>query len=100
MVFRAGKDQGNADGISRLPLAEAPEEVPTPVDTIPMVQDFTDRSNSFIHPTLVRQRPVVSVVRRMVPHGWRTQTNEQSKPSECRNSELSAEDDCIIWGVV
>ena len=30
MVFRPGKNQGNADGLSRLPLAEAPEEVPTP----------------------------------------------------------------------
>eukprot|EP00731_Ephydatia_muelleri_P000397 Em0001g397a len=34
MVFRPGKNQGNADGLSRLPLAEAPEEVPTPGDTI------------------------------------------------------------------
>ena len=57
-VFRTGKDQGNADGISRLPLAEAPEEVPTPEDTILMVHAFLDRNScSFIHPTLVRQRP-------------------------------------------
>ena len=45
MVFRAGKNQGNADGLSRLPLAEAPEEVPTPGDTIFMLQAFSDMSS-------------------------------------------------------
>ena len=42
MVFRAGKNQGNADGLSRLPLAEAPQEVSTPGDTILMLQAFSD----------------------------------------------------------
>ena len=33
----AGKDQGNAAGLSRLPIAEAPEEASTPGDTILML---------------------------------------------------------------
>ena len=93
----AGKDQGNGDGLSTLPLAEAPEEDPTPGDTILMLHPFFDRNYSFIHPTL-DEDPVVSMVRRMVPRGWRTRTNEQSKPLKCRNSELSVEDGCILWG--
>ena len=30
-------------------------------------------------------------------HGWGTQTNEQFKPYECRKSEVSVEDGCILW---
>ncbi|KAL5515075.1 hypothetical protein EMCRGX_G000193 [Ephydatia muelleri] len=101
MVFRPGKNQGNADGLSRLPLAEAPEEVPTPGDTILMLQAFSDMS-SVVTATSIRRwtdkDPVLSVVRRMVLHGWRTQSNEQFKPYECRKSELSVEDGCILWG--
>ena len=36
-MFRVGKNQGNADGLSRLPLVELaiePKDVPTPGDTI------------------------------------------------------------------
>ena len=95
MVFRPGKNQGNADGLSRLPLAEAPEEVPTPGDTILMLQAFSDMS-SVVTATSIRRWTdkdlVLSVVRRMVLHGWRTQSNEQFKPYECRKSELSVED--------
>ena len=98
MVFRPGKNQGNADGLSRLPLAEAPEEVPTPGDTILMLQAFSDMS-SVVTATSIRRwtdkDPVLSVVRRMVLHGWRTQSGKQFKPYECRKSELSG---CILWG--
>ena len=83
MVFRAGKDQGNAAGLHRLPLAEAPDEVPTPSDTILMLQDFLDR-NSVVTDSSIRRwtdkDSVLFVVRRMVLHGWRMQTNEQFKP--------------------
>ena len=34
----------------------------------------------------------------MVLHGWKTQTDEQFKPYECRYSELSIDDGCILWG--
>eukprot|EP00731_Ephydatia_muelleri_P001700 Em0001g1700a len=57
MVFRPGKNQGNADGLSRLPLAEAPEEVPTPGDTILMLQAFSDMSSVVTYSSLDRQRP-------------------------------------------
>ena len=91
MVFRPGKNQGNADGLSRLPLAEAPEEVPTPAwgyntHAATSIRRWTDKDL------------VLSMVRRMVLHGWRTQSNEQFKPYECRKSELSVEDGCILWG--
>ena len=84
MVFRAGKEQGNADGLSRLPLAETPEDTPAPEDTILMLQDL----NSVVTASSIRfwtdKDPVLSVVRRMVLHGWRAQTSEQFKPYECR----------------
>eukprot|EP00731_Ephydatia_muelleri_P021136 Em0013g863a len=36
--FRAGKLQGNADALSRLPLQHSPEEVPTPGDMILLLE--------------------------------------------------------------
>ena len=54
MVFRAGKNLGNANGLSRLLLAEALEEVFTPGDIILMLQAFSD-TNSYIYLTLNRQ---------------------------------------------
>ena len=101
MVFRAGKNQGNADGLSRWPIAEPPEEVPTPGDTILMLQAFSDTS-LVVTVTSIRRwthkDPVLRVVRRMVLHGWKTESNEQCKPYECRKSELSVEGGCILWG--
>eukprot|EP00731_Ephydatia_muelleri_P003385 Em0001g3385a len=63
-LFNGVQNQGNADGLSRLPLAEAPEEVPTPVDTILMLQAFSDMS-SVVTATSIRRwtdkDPVLSV---------------------------------------
>ena len=75
--------------------------VPTPGETILMLQAFSDTS-SVVTATSIRhwidKDPVLLVVRRMVLHGWRTQMNEQFKPYECWKSELSVEDGCILCG--
>ena len=41
--FRPGKEQGNADGLSRLPLAEMLNDVPVPGDLILMMGALSDR---------------------------------------------------------
>ena len=42
MEYRAGKDQGNVDALSRLPVGEAPLEVPIEGDTVLMLQMLSD----------------------------------------------------------
>ena len=38
MEYQAGKEQGNVDALSRLPVGEAHMEVPIPGDTVLMLQ--------------------------------------------------------------
>lgn len=101
MEFRAGKKQGNADGLSRLPLKEFPRDVPIPGDTVLMLQSLSDAS-SVVTATAIRKwtdkDPVLSLVRRMVLHGWERQVKPEFKPYEQRKDELSVQDGCILWG--
>lgn len=101
MEFRAGKEQGNADGLSRLPLKEFPRDVPIPGDTVLMLQSLSDAS-SVVTATAIRKwtdkDPVLSLVRRMVLHGWERQVKPEFKPYEQRKDELSVQDGCILWG--
>eukprot|EP00731_Ephydatia_muelleri_P017482 Em0010g580a len=79
----------------QIAFSGGPEEVPTPGDTILMLQAFSDMSSVVTATSIQRwtdKDPVLLVVRRMVLHGWRAQSNEQFKPYECRKSELSVED--------
>ena len=38
---RPGREQANADALSRLPLPEAPKEVPVPAETILLLEHFS-----------------------------------------------------------
>ena len=73
MEYRAGKDQGNVDALSRLPMGEAPLEVPIPGDTVRMLQMLSD-ADSMVTASAIRKwtntDPLLSMVRRMVLQGW------------------------------
>lgn len=101
MVFRAGKEQGNSDGLSRLPLKEAPENVPQPEDTVLMLQSLSDM-NPLVTASSIRRwtdrDPLLARVKKLVLQGWRPQENIEFKPYEQRRDELSVVDGCIIWG--
>ncbi|KAL5475306.1 hypothetical protein EMCRGX_G027394 [Ephydatia muelleri] len=70
--FRAGKLQGNADALSRLPLQHSPEEVPTPGDMI-LLLEALDLSEAPISAAAINKLtgkdPVLSRVRSVVQHG-------------------------------
>ena len=46
IVFRAGKENSNADGLSRLPLRESPSSVPVPGDTVLMMEALSDMGSA------------------------------------------------------
>lgn len=69
--YRPGKDLANADVLSRLPLAKAPQAVPVPAETVLL---FERLETSLVVAAKIRvwigQDPVVAKVRRYILHGW------------------------------
>ncbi|KAL5517714.1 hypothetical protein EMCRGX_G003317 [Ephydatia muelleri] len=101
IVFRAGNENSNADGLSRLPLRESPSSVPVPGDTVLMMEALSDMGSA-VSATAIKswtdRDPVLSRVRRMVLHGWQQQEGVDFQPYQQRKHELSVEDGCVLWG--
>ena len=59
--FRPGKEQGNADCLSRLPLAEAPNDGPVPGDLILIMGALADQESPVtftnMHQSMDREAP-------------------------------------------
>ncbi|XP_039664152.1 uncharacterized protein K02A2.6-like [Perca fluviatilis] len=95
IVYRAGKDNANADALSRLPLPETPVSAyvfsleklsQTPVKA-GQIKQWTDRD------------PVLSKVKTYLLQGWpKVVDSEELKPNVKRITELSLQDGCIFWG--
>ncbi|KAL5500663.1 hypothetical protein EMCRGX_G012257 [Ephydatia muelleri] len=102
IVYRPSQLQANADGLSRLPLkGEEPGDVPLPGDTILMMESLSN-ADSVVTATTIRswtdKDPVLSLVRRMVLHGWQPQASDEFRPYEQRKLELSVQNGCVLWG--
>ena len=69
--YKAGRDHANADGLSRLPLGDAPTEVPKPAETILLMDHLAASPVSARHIRLQTDHdPTLSKVRKFVQHGW------------------------------
>ena len=102
IVYRPSQLQANADGLSRLPLkGEEPGDDPLPGDTILMMESLSN-ADSVVTATTIRswtdKDPVLSLVRRMVLHGWQPQASDEFRPYEQRKLELSVQNGCVLWG--
>ena len=97
--YKPGASHGNADGLSRLPLPEAPSEIPVPGETIlamdmltslpvtaKQIKNWTDRD-----PTLAKLRHSLLV-------GSDIPDSPDFKSFRVRHAELSVQDGCILWG--
>ena len=101
--FRPGKEQGNADCLSRLPLAEVPSDVPVPGDLILMMGTLADQESPVTFTNIKAwtvKDPLLSRVRHMILHGWHDDSSfsEKLQPFTRRKNELSVQDECILWG--
>ena len=101
--FRPGKEQGNADCLSRLPLAEAPNNVPVPGDLILMMGALADQESPVTFTNIkawTGKDPLLSHVRQMILHGWQEDLSfaERLQPFTRRKDERSVQDECILWG--
>ena len=100
LIHRSGERLGTADALSRLPLSVATESTPIPADWTNLV-NFLDYSpvNSLDISNATRNDKVLSKVRKYLEVGWPAVTKDVDiQPFFRRQSELSLESGCILWG--
>ena len=100
LKYRKGKDQGNCDALSQLPLPDCPDTVPLPGDVL-LLSAQLSISPVTAHEikVMTANDPVLSNVLRFVLNGWPiTAVSEQLKPYYWRREELSHFEGCILWG--
>ena len=100
LEFRTTSQHSNADALSRLPLLEAPADVPTSAELVLLIQhleETTVTASQIRHWTL--HDPVLSKVSRYVQEGWPKKVNDENlRPFWQRHTGLSILNDCILWG--
>ena len=98
ICYTPGKDHGNADSLSRLPLPDYPKQVPVPGDVI-----FTLTE---LHKSLITAKDistakysVLSSVLRCIGNGWPNFINQaELHPYFSKRNELGVESGCIFCG--
>ncbi len=71
IVYRAGKENANADALSRLPLPDTPASTPLPPETVFLLERLNDSPVSAKQIKIWTERDkVLSKVKRFVLQGW------------------------------
>ena len=98
--YRLGGNHGNADAMSHLPLQEESVSVPVPEEVVLLMEHLQDSPASVADIRKATSRhPVLSHVRQFVQCGWPNQCREEElKPFCSRQTELSVQDGCLLWG--
>ena len=97
--YKPGKENLNADVLSRLPLPESPDSVPLPGETIYLMDTLQGSSvNAAQIRTWTSKDPVLSKVQTMVLQGWTHTTLDELKPYQQRKDQLSVHDGCVLLG--
>ncbi|KAL1256554.1 hypothetical protein QQF64_012099 [Cirrhinus molitorella] len=99
LCYRPGKQMGNADALSRLPLPTLDAVTPPPLEVLllEMVPDAPMHAKKIANCTL--KDPVMSQVLRLVLHGWPAEIPDSwFRPFVSRCHELSAHKNCVLWG--
>ena len=98
--YKAGQTNGNADGLSRLPLPEMPESVPVPAETTLLMQHLEGTPIHSGHiKKWTKRDPILSQVLRFILEEWPTKDNSaELNPYFTKRSELGVEDGCVLWG--
>ena len=99
--YEAGRNIGNADGLSRLPLADTPSEVHVPADVTHMMEEVAEVVELRQVRSCTSRDPVLSQVMRFLQTEWPERLpsgSEDLLPFFRRRDELSLQDGCILWG--
>ena len=98
--FCRTQDHANADGLSRLPVQVPPgEEVSTAAAcfNLGQIQSLPVTSSEVARAT--RRDPTLSKVLLYTQQGWPAQLPVEMQPFESRRNELTAEGNCLLWGL-
>ncbi|XP_061883310.1 uncharacterized protein K02A2.6-like isoform X1 [Entelurus aequoreus] len=98
--YRAGKDNANADALSRLPLPDTPAVTYVPPETVFSLEKLEETP---VKASRIKQwterDPVMSQVKTFLLQGWPSVIEgEELRPYTKRKTELSLQDGCIFWG--
>ena len=97
--YREGARNGNADGLSRLPLPSRNGEVSQMVVSIAMMELVKSPISETELRTNTRNDPVLStVLQRVLEGGLDKETRDCFKPFVARSHELTTECGCLLWG--
>ncbi|XP_065182448.1 uncharacterized protein K02A2.6-like [Sycon ciliatum] len=99
LQFKSGSNNGNADGLSRLPSPSSVPEVPTPAK---VVLSMAVLENTPVTSTTIAQwtskDPVLSLVLKYVQEGWPDNIPVDYQAYSCRRNELSVVSGCLLLG--
>ena len=88
--YKPGKDNSNADVLSRLPLPESPSSVPLPGETVFLMDILlTSPVDARQIRTWTNNDPLLAHVKEMVLKGWSNTSEENLKPYQHCQNELS-----------
>ena len=97
--YRPGERLANADGLSRLPLPEAPSKATPPAEVIALLQTLQSSPITAEHiKSWTDKDPILSRVRNFVCKGWTDSCGDKLSPYWQRKEELSMQDGCVLWG--
>ena len=101
LEYVPGTRQGHCDGLSRLPLPTDSADLPTPAETVHLMEfvNSTPVTAELIRSSTARD-PVLSQVLRYTRDGWPTGRLEDPELVQYsrKEGELSTHDGCLLWG--
>lgn len=98
LKYRPGKDHGNADGLSRLPLPEQAKEKDTPPEIVCTMETIENSVTADQIAKWIEKDPQLSTVCRYVQSGWPLKSPTGLESYFRRRTELSVENGCLFLG--
>ena len=100
--YRKGDLMGNADGLSRLPLPDSPDHVPSPPENITLMEQLANMPMSASQlRTMTNRNPILAKVKQFTLHRWPStlpSNLSDLQPHWKRRDKLSLEDGNLLWG--
>ena len=99
LLYCPRNENGNADGLSRLPILDVPGSTPVPGDIVHFLETI---NTSPVDATKIKLwtacDPVLSQVLQLVLQGWPSGVEEEAlNPYFIRREELSVHAGCLLW---
>ena len=98
LIFRPTNKHSNADGLSRLPLEESDEDVQdvATIFNLKQIEVLPVDAKQLSKET--RKDPELSKVIQYLQQGWPSKVTPALQPYHSRQSELTIEAGCVLWG--